>query len=226
MSHGSNGTYSRDFVQEFEKFMDELKEFFNAMDLDQLLGMLSDSLDAAGNNPIKDSCNAFLKAKKQAYADPVNCIKALTDLREKLVGLKGDSERTSAFGYSWNADFQLEDYLFVLLGQFLSSSKSLATDEDLARLLQIVLHAISNMQLSDYDKEECLCIKQELSKYIAATSDKTLYYLKVKTAIDRGIRLIRRLSTNIYDECQDTVRVGVDGRCLRWDRRWPLTTGQ
>jgi len=201
----SNGSYPQAFVQEFEKFMDELKEFFNAMDLDQLLKMLSDALDEARNNPIKSASGSFLEAKANAHKELLNCIKALTQLRKELIQLKENSDNTSVYGYSWNADFQLEDYLFVLLGQYLSSSKSLNNDKELHNLLQIIIYGLKNMQYSDYEKEECACIEHELSKYIEITKDKTLFYLRVKTVVDRGIRLIRRLSTTIYDECQDTV---------------------
>ena len=185
--------------------MDELKEFFNAMDLDKLLIALTDILNESGSNPIRKECDEFLKTKEKVQRDPLNCIKALTKLREGLIPLKEEFEKPSVLGYSWNADFQLEDYLFVILGQLLSSLKSLNNDKDFELLIQTVIYGLTNMKFSNYEREECDCIGKELKNYFNIKKVTNIYYLRIKAGIDRGIRLIRRLSTDIYNEYQDTV---------------------
>jgi hypothetical protein len=121
------GTYSEAFVSEFEVFLDELKEFFNAMEIDKLLEALCASLESSHyehSASIKDMVTTFLQCKEKAWDKPLQCIIELSKLREALVELKKVpiTKDASTFGYAWNADFQLEDYLFVVVGQFLNSS--------------------------------------------------------------------------------------------------------
>ena len=56
--------------------------------------------------------------------DPLKCIKALTELRKALVELKNlpQNEDYTIYGIAWTSDFQLEDFLFVIIGEFLDSS--------------------------------------------------------------------------------------------------------
>ena len=114
-------------MAEFEKFLDELKEFFNALELDKLLQALCTNLEDSGyenSAQFKYLVTTFLRSKEKAAVSPLNCIKDLSALREALVELKKSSidKDTTTFGYSWNADFQLEDFLFVVVGQFLNSA--------------------------------------------------------------------------------------------------------
>ena len=189
--------------------MDELREFFNAMELDKLLQALVISLadvDHPHAAAIQDMVNKFLQSKEKSAHSPLNCIKDLSALRDALIELKVIGTDSSVFGYAWNADFQLEDYLFVILGQFLNSaSATLKSDEELDTFLHIALYVLRNMKYSDYEKEECDCIENEILNFIAMTSCERLYYLRIKSVTDRAMRLIRHLSNTIYNAYQSTV---------------------
>lgn len=204
-------TLSEELVTEFEIFFDELKEFFNAMDLDKLLLALAKALEES-NNPNAKEVNKklyeFLEAKKKAHTNPLICIKYLTTLREALIKLKWSGDDDALLGYSWNADFQLEDYLFVVLGEFFNSAPaSITTKKDFVLFLDIIFQVLTNMKYSDYERNECDCIKNEIASCIEVFSDKPLYYLKVKSSIDRSVRLIRHLSNTICNAYQSTVNV-------------------
>eukprot|EP01022_Parablepharisma_sp_SALTPOND_P033156 TRINITY_DN88238_c4_g1_i1.p1 TRINITY_DN88238_c4_g1~~TRINITY_DN88238_c4_g1_i1.p1 ORF type:complete len:557 (+),score=64.29 TRINITY_DN88238_c4_g1_i1:1909-3579(+) len=207
--HARAGTYPSEFVAEFEKFMDELKEFFNAMELDKLLIALTSSLEDVGHahaTGIKDMVGKFLQSKEKAHHSPLNCIKDLSAIREALIELKKDGSDPSVFGYSWNADFQLEDFLFVIVGDFLSSASTpLKSDEELDIFLHVALYMLKNMEYSDYEKEECSCIENGILNFLAMTSNERLYYLRLKSVVDRAMRLIRHLSNTIYNAYQSTV---------------------
>ena len=196
---------------EFEEFIDELKEFFNAMDLNKLLLALAKTLEESKSTYTTDvnKCvEDFLRAKKKAHLQPLACIKQLTALRQSLIKLKKIKENKSLLGYSWNADFKLEDYLFVILGDFLNSvSTSIVTKDNLKILLDVVLQVLINMKYSDYDKNECDCIANSVSRHIQNISEDPLYYLRVKSTIDRSMRLIRHFSNTICNAYQSTVRL-------------------
>ncbi len=107
--------------------MDELKEFFNALDLDKLLQALMGALADLGHEyagDFRDKMEQFLRSKEKSAAAPMACVWNLSALRENIAKIKklGPERDVSIFGYSWNADFQMEDYLFVVLGEFLSAT--------------------------------------------------------------------------------------------------------
>jgi len=201
---------NEEVVTEFEKFIDELKEFFNAMDLDKLLLSLANSLKESNTSYAKEvnkKLHEFLEAKKKTHTNLLPFIKHLTTLREALIKFKWSEIDQAFLGYSWNADFQLEDYLFVLLGEFLNSAPVSLTKKDFILFLDIIFQVLTNMKYSDYERNECDCIKNEISACIETFTDKPLYYLKVKASIDRAIRLIRHLSNTICNAYQSTVSI-------------------
>jgi hypothetical protein len=205
-----DGNINEEVVIEFEKFIDELKEFFNAMDLDKLLLALANSLEESNTSYAKEvnkRLHEFLEIKNKTHTNLLSCIKHLTTLREALIKLKWSGIDQAFLGYSWNADFQLEDYLFVLLGEFLNSAPSSPTKKDFVLFLDIIFQVLTNMKYSDYERNECDCIKNEIAACIEIFADKPLYYLKVKSSIDRAIRLLRHLSNTIYNAYQSTVSV-------------------
>jgi len=201
--------------------MEELKEFFNAMELDKLLEILVNSLQEENyknTENIKEICQKFIKEKENSHARPLNCIKDLTAIRENLIELKKGGLSDSIFGYAWNADFQLEDYLFVIVGEFLNySQQNLRSDEDLDQFLQVALLILQNMKYSDYEREECECIENAINNFIKLPKDDSIYYLRIKAVIDRALRLIRHLSNTIYNAYQSTM--SALGKALEVDYR-------
>jgi hypothetical protein len=114
-------------VAEFAKFLDELKEFFNALEIDKLLQALITTLEENHYEHIanlSDMCSQFIQDKATVPLPILRCVKSLTAIRKALVDIKRMKmgNDLSIYGYGWTADFQLEDYLFVLLGEFIDAA--------------------------------------------------------------------------------------------------------
>lgn len=189
-----SGTCGSEFVAAFERFVEEFGEFFKSSGLDLLLTALAASLEAENymNCVVaREGIENFLSAKKSMDASPLNCVKSLSALRSLLADLKKGSASPSIYAHAWNADLQLESYLRVVLGLFLASATlPLRNDEELDSFLHIILYALRNLKFSDYEAAECSCIESGLLLFISMTSNTTLYYLRLKSVLERTERIL------------------------------------
>ncbi|CAI5517784.1 unnamed protein product [Closterium sp. Naga37s-1] len=140
------GEYSEAFVQQLKLFYAELKDFFNASSLTELLESIRPSLDDTGTAMLQN----FLACKQNVDALPssagasgessqgaaasgrptdvlMSALHALTGLRAVLMyslesGLRNDApDDAIAMRQKWRlAEICLEEYFFVLLSRFLN----------------------------------------------------------------------------------------------------------
>ena len=143
-----HGTCPDAFLREFELFALELREFFNASELEDMLRGLTPSLDASGEQVIdrvlgcKRAADSLLplplsSSPSASLADPeatshlnvlVDALHAATTARALLAsglssGLRTDAPDSSlSMRQRWRvADARLEDYVFVLLSRCASA---------------------------------------------------------------------------------------------------------
>ena len=146
------GTYPDAFLKEFELFARELREFFNASELEDMLRGLLPSLDAAGEQVIdrvlgckraadnlpqlspstSSSSSSLTDAEATSHLNVlVDALHAATTARALLAsglasGLRTDAPDSSlAMRQRWRvADARLEDYIFVLLSRCAAAGRA------------------------------------------------------------------------------------------------------
>ena len=123
--------YSKDFVEELQLFLKELRDFFNAGSLQDFLDALKPSLDEDSIRLL----NNFLERKQKvdmmkSWDDNVvmDCLHSLTTVRALLAGglgwgLRNDAPDTAlAMRQRWRlAEIRAEDYVFVLISRFINN---------------------------------------------------------------------------------------------------------
>lgn len=126
------GEYNGAFVEQFQIFHQELKDFFNAGSLTEQLESVRDSLDERGVSAL----SLFLECKQSSdsakessgLSELLKTVGSLSALRETFVkglesGLRNDASDTAiAMRQKWRlCEIGLEDYSFVLLSRLLNT---------------------------------------------------------------------------------------------------------
>jgi phosphoglucan,water dikinase len=108
-------TYPETFVEEFRRFHEELKEFFNARSLDEQLSAIAKKHDA-------EMIEKFIQAKGNASspAQMLSLFGLLTALRSGFNGTIRHNVRAEAQELQV-ADIMLEDYSFPLMSRLINS---------------------------------------------------------------------------------------------------------
>ncbi|HEX8947708.1 MAG TPA: PEP/pyruvate-binding domain-containing protein, partial [Dissulfurispiraceae bacterium] len=179
--------YSPVFVDEFRRFHEELKEFFNARSLDERLKTLSNEADDFGAASIGE----FLEAKEKADTPErmSTAFGLLTGLRRQFLGMLNRANGSKAQQLQL-ADTGLEDYSFVLLSRLNNHFDSLKDGMSWGLALPSLAQAIGNVRLSGFNAEECRAIESELKNW----SDTLIpgdreQLLRLKATLDRSSRL-------------------------------------
>lgn len=177
------GAYSEDFVNEYQLFMKELRDFFNAGSLEDALLDLRPSLDEDSNRLIEAFILAKGKVDTMASWDDntvMDCMHALTTVRAALsgglsAGLRNDApDRALAMRQKWRlAEIRAEDYIFMLLSRFINTieekggAEFLATANDGSWALPIGALVLSLRQigLTGYSQSECMALENELVRW-------------------------------------------------------------
>ncbi|KAL6970881.1 Phosphoglucan, water dikinase, chloroplastic [Sarracenia purpurea var. burkii] len=185
------GEYSEAFVEQFKIFHHELKDFFNAGSLAELLESIKESLDERGLSAL----SLFLECKKSLDSLEetgntfenngmdllVKTLQSLNALREVIVkglesGLRNDaSDAAIAMRQKWRlSEIGLEDYAFVLLSRFLNAIEVVGGAHWLAENAEFknvrvwndplgtLLIGIRQLGLSGWKPQECIAIGNEL----------------------------------------------------------------
>ncbi|KAK6914379.1 Pyruvate phosphate dikinase, AMP/ATP-binding [Dillenia turbinata] len=179
------GEYCEAFIEQFQIFHQELKDFFNAGSLTEQLESIKESLD----EPSLSALASFMECKKTLddlgessnAADLLKTMQALTNLRERIVkglesGLRNDApDAAIAMRQKWRlSEIGLEDYSFVLLSRYLNSVEALGGAQWLAEcvtskdiniwndLLDSLGVGIYQLGLSGWKPEECSALRSEL----------------------------------------------------------------
>jgi phosphoglucan,water dikinase len=153
--------YPPDFIREFRRFHEELKEFFNASTVDEQFNKLLESGVLGEPSAIRD----FLRAK--AGADnperALGALELLTALRRRLKE-RLSGEQAGPEGQRLQiADIGLEDVSFVLLSRVanrLEEANGREVPWPLA--LGALCAAVDNLSLGGLDAGECEAIGSEL----------------------------------------------------------------
>ena len=151
--------YPPAFVEEFKRFHEELKEFFNARPLEEQLEVIAKKENAKGVILVRE----FLEAKEMADTpeEQLATFERLTRLRGYF---KEDIKRStsSEAQHLVLADIRLENFSFVLLSQLINHFK---TSEDVmpwSPALVALALTVENLRLSGFDTKECRAVESEL----------------------------------------------------------------
>lgn len=178
--------YSPAFVEEFKKFHEELKEFFNARSLDEQLETII-KVGTVENSLVRD----FFKTKGKADTPEhvLNTFELLTALRvqfnERLQG--NNVPEAQQFQLT---DIRLEDFSFVLLSQLINYFIAMNDGIPWVLALKCLTLTIENLRLSGFDDEECKAIESEMKVWSMRLDLREHEQLiRLKAALDRCWRL-------------------------------------
>uniref|UniRef100_A0A061RNS8 Phosphoglucan, water dikinase n=2 Tax=Tetraselmis sp. GSL018 TaxID=582737 RepID=A0A061RNS8_9CHLO len=202
------GEYSEAFVAEFKTFYEELKDFFNAGSLKDLLDNIEPSLDGGSKTVVQ----TFLTAKgkvdgSQGAPEPQDLMEALhclTSLRAMLVaglssGLRNDaSDEALAMRQAWRlCEIRAEEYAFVLLSYMenhLTASgghEELAGSRDRSWALPIgaTVLGLRHLGLSGWNPAECVALEAELEAWQRqGFFAERIQALRLKATLERCLR--------------------------------------
>jgi len=179
--------YPPAFVEEFKRFHEELKEFFNAGSLEEQLEVIAKK----GNAQEAVLIRAFLEAKEMADTPEkqLTTFERLTRLRSHFE--EGIERNTSAEAqHLLLADIRLEDFSFVLLSQLINHFE--ASEDGMPRLpaLYALALTVENLRLSGFDAMECQAVESELNFWRQRFEPRdTQELIRLKATLDRCGRL-------------------------------------
>ncbi|CAI5481687.1 unnamed protein product [Closterium sp. Yama58-4] len=211
------GEYSEAFVQQLKLFYAELKDFFNASSLTELLESIRPSLDDTGSAMLQN----FLACKQSVDALPSSALAidggAAAQGRQRPGGrLTNDApDEAIAMRQKWRlAEICLEEYFFVLLSRFLNelfdeeggdkAAEGMAGEIRMGQLghvgvaLGAAVLGLRHLGLSGWNQAECFCLENELASWqaagigsagVASEHDLRWWALRLKASLDRMRRL-------------------------------------
>jgi len=179
--------YPPAFVEEFKRFHEELKEFFNARSLEEQLEVIAKKGNAQGVVLIR----AFLEAKEMADTpeEQLTTFERLTRLRSHFE--EGIERNTSAEAqHLLLADIRLEDFSFVLLSQLINHFEVSEDGMPWLPALYALALTVENLRLSGFDAMECQALESELDFWRQRFEPRDIQELiRLKATLDRCGRL-------------------------------------
>jgi len=178
--------YSGPFVGEFIAFHEELKEFFNALSLEERLDTMIRKSETEDGNLIRK----FLHAKNTRDASvehEISALEILTRLRHRFLA-RALSEKGSMAQEFMLADIGLEDFAFMLLSSLINGADR--QELQWTQVLGVLSLAVANLRLSSIGPEECSAIESGTNalKPVFDPSDREDILL-LKASLDRCMRL-------------------------------------
>lgn len=176
--------YPKGFVEEFKRFHEELKDFFNAYTLKEMLERILQERTV----PEKEILTEFLDSTEKA-TDTLKTLQLLTLLRTKF----SETLRNAACAEAQRlrtADLRLEDFSFVLLSRLINAIDVAKDQIGWEESLQCLSLAVENVRLGGLSEEECLAIESELRTWVIgfASADHT-QLMRLRATLDRCRRL-------------------------------------
>ena len=188
--------YSREFVEQFRIFHEELKEFFNARSLDDRLMAILPVVDAAQADLIR------LFQRRKAEASPagmVGAFETLTSLRQGFLAAARERPANESQEYLL-ADIALEDHAFVLLSEIVNACEKLPAETAWGFETNALIHALRNLALSSVVPGECEAVRAEFQAWGRITSAATREeVLRIKATTLRGRRLAEDFTNQIVE---------------------------
>ncbi len=180
----AEAAYPAEFVQEFRKFHEELKEFFNARSLTEQLNAIAMKADA-------ELIGKFIKAKEKAssLSEKKTAFALLTDLR-RTFGDRMRRDVTADAQALQSADIMLEDFSFPLLSGLLNDVTRGKDKIEWKALFDCLLLTVENLRLSGFEEEECRAIEREISAWSRDFDEgDRLELLRLKATVERALHL-------------------------------------
>ncbi len=179
--------YPPPFIEEFKRFHEELKEFFNAQSLDERLGALMNEAGAGETSSITEFLE--LKRKINTPGQMLTALEHLTGLRIQIQEMLKREDGPLAQQLLM-ADIGLEDFSFVLLSRLNNHIETLKDVMPWELALSSLLQATGNLRLGGFDAEECRAIESELKTWSNKfTPEDVEQLVRIKATLDRCSRL-------------------------------------
>ncbi len=198
-------SYPEPFVEEFKRFHKELKDFFNAGSLKDMLLTLKDKGDIDTPELVDDVLAIVGRSgEKKAYPDQViKELDLLTSLRRSLA--RSDNVASAKTHRLKIVDIRLEDHCFALMSTIINL---MASSKDLPwkKALPALSLSVENLRLGGFDPEECRAIDSELGVWAADFDPKDRdCLLRLKATVDRCRRLAGQYADKILALFPDKV---------------------
>lgn len=182
-------SYPQAFVAEFRRFHEQLKDFFNAGSLKELLLRLIEK-DEFDDVSLLHEFIAILDSPGEVR-DALKALELLTGIRARLAPkLLTDSGATGL--RLQIADIRLEDHSFVLLSLIANDVEGRPAREKMPweTAFRASVLAVANIRLGGFDPEECAAIEAEMELLSFAFDHRSRdSLLRLKASTDRCMRL-------------------------------------
>ncbi|EFJ49323.1 hypothetical protein VOLCADRAFT_90138 [Volvox carteri f. nagariensis] len=226
------GQYSESFVEEFRIFTEELREFFNASGLVELLtsGRALEALDDAHASAVRQLITTKQRVEDLGAAARLDDLMALLTAATQVArsfyaaglvaGLRNDvTDEILSMRQRWRlADIRLEEYSFVVLSRLIGLLEEQGAPPKLPRAsnlqwalpLAALTSGLRHMGLSLYDTRELLVLENELQRWhstcpLVETRDAAL---RAKASLERALRVATEYSdmvTEVYGSTAATL---------------------
>jgi phosphoglucan,water dikinase len=183
-------SYPEAFVAEFRRFHEELKDFFSAGSLRELLSRIIGRKEF-GDIPLLRRFVATLDHPGKG-GEAIKELELLTDVRTRL-GPKILGDATAAGHRLQLADIRLEDHCFALLSLIINDIEDHLNGRQKMpweQVLRTSLLAVANIRLGGFDPEECAAIEAELNSVCSVFDPgRREHLLRLRATADRCRRL-------------------------------------
>ena len=182
-------SYPQAFIAEFRRFHEELKDFFNAGSLKELLLRIVEK-DEFGDVPLLYEFIAVLDSPGKDR-DALKALEILTGIRARLVP-QSLTDSGAADLRLQIADIRLEEQAFVLLSEIANEidERKAGGEFPWEKALRASLFATANVRLGGFETQECGAIESELKAEASVFDSKRRdSLLRLKASADRCLRL-------------------------------------
>lgn len=174
--------YPAAFVEEFRRFHEELKDFFNACSLREMLQLIMKQHLTSEPDAIRE----FLEAGPE---NPLRTLDLLTGVRRAFFHAMSSAD-VAGGQRLLQADIKLEEYSFVLLSAIINDIEQISGAAKWETALQCLVLAIENLAMGGLSEEECEAIHSELKAWSADFDPgDRIHLLRLGATLDRGRRL-------------------------------------
>ncbi|PRW57887.1 water chloroplastic isoform A [Chlorella sorokiniana] len=229
------GEYPEAFVEEFKTFTAELRDFFNAGSLTDMLDGLRPAMDDGSAQLLDHFAAAKGRLDAAGEAADLNAVMdvlhAATTVRALLAsglssGLRNDApDNAIAMRQRWRqCEVRAEDYAFVLFSRFINAIEeqggaqaiSRGSDGGWALPIGALVLGLRHIGLSGFGAQECMAIEHELTAWQKAGgfSDRD-NALRLKATLQRLRRLTEAYSSELMGAY--TARAVAMGKALGLD---------
>ena len=191
-----NADYSEAFKNEFYIFYEELKEFFNSNNLDNLLQKFKEIC-----NEYSNQTQSVIEALKNN--DLIKRIEIIVDFREKVCSKiifdeiqKNDDTNKTLLQTTSNLDIELENKLFVIFSEYINNIIKSQNNPNkfemnyFKKLLYLFKLCLKNLELSQIATKEIKNLKEDYDYFSQNLNNLNRFVmLQIKSIIDRGVNI-------------------------------------